>query len=84
MSERLYAITFRLWYLNMDRGDWQKEVRSVQQDLEVLPGIMTRGDPVEVGRARHTQLMSHLERIRSKFLGLTQKESSVEQAGQGN
>jgi DNA-binding GntR family transcriptional regulator len=84
MSERLYAITFRLWYLNMDRGDWQKEVRSVQQDLEVLPGIMSRGDPVEVGRARHTQLMSHLERIRSKFLGLTQKESSVEQAGQGN
>ncbi len=72
MSERLYAITFRLWYLNMDRGDWQKEVRSVEENLEILPDIMLKGDPLEVGRVRHAQLMKHLERIRSKFLGLTQ------------
>lgn len=72
MSERLYAITFRLWYLNMDRGDWQKEVRSVEEDLEILPDIMIKGDPLEVGRVRHAQLMKHLERIRSKFLGLTE------------
>jgi DNA-binding GntR family transcriptional regulator len=84
MSERLYAITFRLWYLNMDRGDWQKEVRSVEEDLEALPEIMMKGDPVEVGRVRHDQLMRHLERIRSKFLGLTQSENLVEPVGQGS
>ena len=77
MSERLYAITFRLWYLNMDRGDWQKEVRSVEENLEVLPEIMAKGDPVEVGRLRHAQLLRHLERIRSKFLGLSQEGSGV-------
>ena len=72
MSERLYAITFRLWYLNMERGDWRKEVASVEEDLEVLPEIMAKGDPLDTGRVRHAQLMKHLERIRRKYLGLTQ------------
>ncbi len=71
ISDRLYALTFRLWYYNMEKGEWVKEVRSVEEDLEVLPTVLAKGNPVEAGRMRHAQLMKHLERIRTKFLGLT-------------
>ncbi len=71
ISDRLYNLTFRLWYINMAKGEWQKEVRSVEEDLQALPAVMAAADPAEVGQLRHAQLMKHLERIRTKFLGLT-------------
>ena len=71
MSERLYALTFRLWFLNMEKGDWEKEVVSVEEDLQTLPQVLEAGDPAQVGQLRQSQLMQHLERIRSKFLGLS-------------
>lgn len=74
MSDRLYSLTFRLWYfnmLNMDLEEWQREVQSVKDDLSHLSGLLLSGPPLKVGEARKEQLLKHLKRIRSKFLGLS-------------
>jgi len=74
MSERLYSMTFRLWYFNMvkmDRNAWAAEVEAVREDLVILGDLLRDGSPEQVGQARKDQLLKHLERIRSSFLGLT-------------
>ena len=74
MSERLYTLTFRLWYFNMlkmDRDAWQREVEAVREDLVILGELIQAGRPEQVGQARKDQLVKHLNRIRSSFLGLS-------------
>ncbi len=74
MSERLYALTFRLWYSNMVKmstSDWREEVISVNKELTDLSAVLTRKKPVDVGRTRKRHLLEHLERIRSMFFSLS-------------
>jgi len=74
VSDRLYALTFRLWYFNMKKmniAEWRSEVMSIQEELKDLSRLLIRGDSAAVGRARKTHLLKHLERIRFKFLGLS-------------
>ena len=71
ISERLYALTFRLWYLNMDTGDWSEEVMALDGELAELLRVLPTQDPAQVGKARKSELVKHLERLRSKFLGLS-------------
>jgi DNA-binding GntR family transcriptional regulator len=74
MSDRLYGLTFRLWYFNlkkMNNDEWPGEVASIQEELKDLSTLLTGNDYPEVGRARKRHLFKHLERIRSKFLGLS-------------
>jgi DNA-binding GntR family transcriptional regulator len=74
MSERLYGLTFRLWYFNlkkMNNDEWAGEVTSIQEELKELSCLLAANDYPEVGRARKRHLFKHLERIRSKFLGLS-------------
>ncbi len=83
MSERLYALTFRLWYYNMIKmstADWREEVISVKKELTDLSAVLTRKKPANVGRTRKRHLFEHLERIRSKFFSL----SDSRYAGQQN
>ncbi len=71
ISERFYALTFRLWYLNMDKGDWAGEVETVRAELDELIPLLVSGDATDIGKTRRNQLMTCVERIRNKFLGLT-------------
>jgi DNA-binding GntR family transcriptional regulator len=74
MSERLYALTFRLWYYNMIKmstADWREEVISVQKELTDLSTVLIKKKPADVGRNRKRHLLEHLERIRSKFFCLS-------------
>jgi hypothetical protein len=32
VSDQLYTLTFRLWYVTLDKGDWQQEVREMLSD----------------------------------------------------
>ena len=84
MSDRLYALTFRLWYFNMKKmGNqaWNQEVASVKKDLVALEALLSApelahgGEAAKsaaqaVGEARKEHLLTHINRIRSKFLGL--------------
>jgi len=74
MSDRLYALTFRLWYFNMlkmHNEQWNVEVLSIKEDLASLAGLLNSGSPEVVGQARKDHLLKHLKRIRSTFLGLS-------------
>jgi DNA-binding GntR family transcriptional regulator len=74
MSDRLYSLTFRLWYFNMlkmNHAQWNVEVLAVKEDLLALSELLKAGIPERVGRARKEHLLKHLERIRSTFLGLS-------------
>ncbi len=73
MSDRLYSLTFRLWYFNMlkmHNEQWNVEVLSIKEDLLALAELLKAGDPQQVGQARREHLLKHLKRIRSTFLGL--------------
>jgi len=70
VSDRLYAQTFRLWHLVMDKGDWNKEVLAVKGELEGLLKIISKGTALELGKERKAMLVKHLERLRDKFLRL--------------
>ena len=74
MSDRLYTLTFRLWYFNllkMHNKDWNHEVNSIKEDLISLSGLLKKKEAGAVGTARKDHLLKHLRRIRSKFLGLS-------------
>jgi DNA-binding GntR family transcriptional regulator len=84
MSERLYALTFRLWYYNMIKmstSDWHEEVISVQKELTDLSTVLMQKNPPDVGRTRKRHLLEHLERIRSKFLSLSDGKHADQQSG---
>jgi len=70
VSDRLYALTFRLWYLVMDKGNWNEEVLAVKGELEGLLKIISDGTASELGKERKAALVKHLERLRDKFLRL--------------
>ncbi|MEX1299045.1 MAG: GntR family transcriptional regulator [Desulfotignum sp.] len=74
MSDRFYVLTFRLWYFNlmkMDARGLQRERLCLESDLHALTGLLADASPEEVGKARKTQLLGHVERIRNTFLGLS-------------
>ena len=74
ISERLYCLTFRLWYFNLlklNDDEWNAEVLSIKEDLLSLSELLKAGSPKMVGEARKEHLLKHLERIRSKFLNLS-------------
>jgi DNA-binding GntR family transcriptional regulator len=74
MSDRLYALTFRLWYFNMlkmNAETWKIEVNMVKKELSEMSTLLLQNNPTNVGIARKKHLLQHLERIRSQFLGLS-------------
>jgi hypothetical protein len=74
MSDRLYALTFRLWYFNMIKMNaetWKIEVATVKKELSEMTTLLAQNNPMDVGIVRKKFLLEHLERIRSQFLGLS-------------
>lgn len=78
-SDRLCALTFRMWYfnlLNMNAEDWNIEVAAVRKEFAETSVLLSKSTPREMGLARKQYLWDHLERIRSKFLGLSVRSFS--------
>lgn len=69
VSEFLYNITFRMWFLTMGRGDWRAEVHSMENEITETIQMLNMYDPPATGKVRHSHLISHIERIQAKFLG---------------
>ena len=41
LSEDLYNLTFRMWYMTLDKGDWQQDVKEMLLDIDdTLAGIL--------------------------------------------
>ena len=69
MSQYLYDLTLRLWYIISDRGDWAEEVQPLLDEIKQTYEALSRGNPKEVGKLRSEFLIRHFARIRIKFLG---------------
>jgi len=70
VSDQLYTLTFRLWYVTLDKGDWQQEVREMLSEIdETLTGMEAR-DGIKTAGVRRDALVSHFDRIRAKYLGV--------------
>ena len=69
VSEFLYNITFRMWFVTMGRGDWRAEVQSMENEITETLRVLKAVDPSAAGKVRHAHLVSHIERIQAKFLG---------------
>lgn len=68
ISNQLYNLTFRIWYVIMGRGDWTEEVLALANEIRAIRSILARRNPIEAGEARKSLLLRHVERIKRKFL----------------
>lgn len=69
ISDLLYQITFRIWFLTMGRGDWKAEVLSLEQEISETMQSLKENNPIRTGKIRRAHLLSHIERIQAKFFG---------------
>jgi DNA-binding GntR family transcriptional regulator len=69
ISELLYQITFRIWFLTMGRGDWKSEVLCLEQEISEIMQSLQGNDPIRTGEIRRAYLLTHIERIQAKFFG---------------
>jgi DNA-binding GntR family transcriptional regulator len=70
VSDQLYTLTFRLWYITLDKGEWQDEVREVLGEIDTTLTALEARDTLAASRMRREALMRHFDRIRSKYLGV--------------
>ncbi|WP_319406368.1 GntR family transcriptional regulator [uncultured Desulfosarcina sp.] len=73
VSDQLYTLTFRLWYVTLDKGDWQQEVREMLDEIEATLAGMEAGDGIQTASVRRDALVRHFDRIRAKYLGVPSK-----------
>ena len=77
ISQYLYDLTLRLWYIISDRGDWAEEVQPLLDEIKQTRKALSRRDPQEAGKLRREFLIKHFARIRRKFLGVPGKVPAV-------
>ncbi len=68
ISNQLYSLSFRLWFMTMGHGDWAEEVSAMTNEIHGIHSVLLRRNPIEVGEARKSALLRHVERIKRKFL----------------
>jgi DNA-binding GntR family transcriptional regulator len=68
ISNQLYNLSFRIWFVIMGRGDWTEEVLAVANEIRAIRSVLSRKNPNEAGDVRKTLLLRHIERIKRKFL----------------
>lgn len=71
ISEYLYNLTLRLWYITLDKGSWTEEVQSLLDEIDHTHEVLCKKDPGKAYNLRKEFLVMHLERIRKKFSGFT-------------
>lgn len=70
VSDQLYTLTFRLWYITLGKGDWQALIRDVLAEIDDTLAGMQTGDGMQTARVRRDALMRHFDRIRAGYLGV--------------
>ncbi len=68
ISNQLHSLTFRIWFVIMGHGEWAEEVLALTEEIRTTHEVLLRRDPIEVGEARKSALLRHVERIKRKFL----------------
>lgn len=73
VSDQLYTLTFRLWYVTLDKGDWQEEIREMLDDIDATLSCLESRDGMKTARVRREALVRHFDRIRTRYLGVPSK-----------
>lgn len=68
ISNQLHSLTFRIWFVIMGHGEWAEEVLAMTDEIRTTREVLLRRNPIEVGEARKSALLRHVERIKRKFL----------------
>jgi DNA-binding GntR family transcriptional regulator len=68
ISNQLYNLTFRIWFIIMGRGDWTEEVQALINEIQAIRDTLAKRNPAEASDARKSMLLRHVERIKRKFL----------------
>jgi DNA-binding GntR family transcriptional regulator len=69
MSNQLYHQTLRLWLVTLSRGPWVEEVRALHDEILATIAAWKAYNPARTESMRRNALVSHFERIRSKYFG---------------
>ncbi|GAB6904227.1 hypothetical protein JCM12296A_00610 [Desulfosarcina cetonica] len=70
VSNQLYTLTFRLWYVTLDKGEWKEEVQEMLDEMDRTSAAIIARDGAETARVRREVLVNHFDRIRAKYLGV--------------
>ncbi|BBO83623.1 GntR family transcriptional regulator [Desulfosarcina ovata] len=73
VSNQLYTLTFRLWYVTLDKGEWKEEVQEIIDEMEHTMAAIVARDAAKTARVRREALVKHFDRIRAKYLGVPSK-----------
>lgn len=68
ISNQLHRLTFRIWFVIMGYGEWAEEVMALSDEIRTTHEVLLQRNPIEVGEARKSSLLRHVERIKRKFL----------------
>lgn len=75
VSERLYNLTLRLWYITLEKGNWDIEIEALRAEIDATTTAWKDQDAEAAARVRRAGLEAHFERIRRQFLGLPSGDS---------
>lgn len=71
VSDQLYTLTFRLWFITLGKGDWQALIQDVLVEIDDTLACMETGDGMQTARVRRDALIRRFDRIRDGYLGVS-------------
>jgi DNA-binding GntR family transcriptional regulator len=67
LSQSLYNLTVRIYFLISDRNNWHKLVNIFLSEIDQTHEALSKKNQKEVDRLRRGFLRKHLERVKAKF-----------------
>jgi DNA-binding GntR family transcriptional regulator len=67
ISERLYQITVRVWFVVAHHTPWEEEVASLEEEIERTLAALKTGDPAQAAAIRRTYLLKFVDRVKALF-----------------
>jgi len=67
ISDYLYNITVRVWYMVVNKVNWADEVQGLLDEIEATIEAFSKRDPEEVAQVRKGYLIKFVDRIKDLF-----------------
>ncbi len=67
ISDYLYNITLRVWYMIFSNVNWPEEVKTEVNEIEETIEILLKRNALEAERFRQGVIINYVERIKNKF-----------------
>jgi len=67
MSDYLYNLTLRVWYLVFDNQNLSKEVEVEMNEIDQTIKVLTNRDPCEAQQFRRNVIINYVERVKHEF-----------------